>query len=75
MRTVQKLWPKCRNQQILDFFTDFMKIQMPIEFEPLKIEQNFLALYLCFKSLAIHLDQEKVYINNGSKVMAKGKNE
>ena len=51
---VQKLWPKCRNQQILDFFTDFMQFQMPIEFEPLKVEQKFLALYLGFKGLAIH---------------------
>ena len=40
--------------KFLIFFTDFMKFQIPIEFEPLKIEQKFLALYLGFKGLAIH---------------------
>ena len=36
------------------FFTDFMKFQIPIEFEPLKIEQKNFVLYLGFKGLAIH---------------------
>ena len=40
--------------KFLIFFTDFTKFQMLIKFEPFKIEQNFLALYLCFKGLAIH---------------------